>query len=133
MRGCIGRFTSTDPLGEVVAAMAMEAAFGDPRFPVLTRTEYPSVDLEISVLGPMKKINSISEIKKESRHGIYLKKGYRSGTLLPQVARRGAGVSNSSWVTAPATRQVSAGTDGRTGILRSLFYEAYVFGEERKP
>ena len=86
LRGCIGRFTSSDPLCKVVAAMALEAAFGDPRFPALTSAEYPLIHLEISVLGPMKKVNDISEIK-IGKHGIYLKKGFRSGTLLPQVAQ----------------------------------------------
>ncbi|MCI0522677.1 MAG: AmmeMemoRadiSam system protein B, partial [Bacteroidales bacterium] len=55
LRGCIGRFTSPDPLYEVVAQMAVEAAFTDPRFPALTAGEYPDIHLEISVLGPMKK------------------------------------------------------------------------------
>jgi AMMECR1 domain-containing protein len=37
------------------------------------------------VLGPMKKINDINEIVL-GRHGIYIKKDFRSGTMLPQVA-----------------------------------------------
>ena len=132
LRGCIGRFTSTDPLWEVVAAMATEAAFGDPRFPVLTRTEYPSVDLEISVLGPMKKINSISEIK-IGRHGIYLKKGYRSGTLLPQVASE-RGWSVEQFLGYCARDKAGIGWDGWKDRDTEIFvYEAYVFGEERKP
>lgn len=132
LRGCIGRFTSTDPLWEVVAAMATEAAFGDPRFPVLTQNEYPSVDLEISVLGPMKKINSISEIE-IGRHGIYLKKGYRSGTLLPQVASE-RGWSVEQFLGYCARDKAGIGWDGWKDRDTEIFvYEAYVFGEERKP
>lgn len=112
--------------------MATEAAFGDPRFPVLTRTEYPSVDLEISVLGPMKKINSISEIK-TGRHGIYLKKGYRSGTLLPQVASE-RGWSVEQFLGYCARDKAGIGWDGWKDRDTEIFvYEAYVFGEERKP
>ncbi|TNF42400.1 MAG: AmmeMemoRadiSam system protein A, partial [Bacteroidetes bacterium] len=123
---------SSDPLWEVVAAMATEAAFGDPRFPVLTRTEYPSVELEISVLGPMKKINSISEIK-IGRHGIYLKKGYRSGTLLPQVASE-RGWSVEQFLGYCARDKAGIGWDGWKDRDTEIFvYEAYVFGEERKP
>jgi len=85
LRGCIGRFVSTDPLYDVVRASALSSAFEDPRFPALTKSEYDKVDIEITVLGPMKKISSISEIKL-GRHGIYIKKDFRSGTMLPQVA-----------------------------------------------
>jgi AmmeMemoRadiSam system protein B/AmmeMemoRadiSam system protein A len=85
LRGCIGRFVSTDPLYDVVRVSALSSAFEDPRFPALTRSEYDKVDVEITVLGPMKKINNISEIKL-GKHGIYIKKDFRSGTMLPQVA-----------------------------------------------
>ncbi len=33
LRGCIGRFISSDPLYEVVKASALSSAFEDPRFP----------------------------------------------------------------------------------------------------
>jgi AmmeMemoRadiSam system protein A len=84
LRGCIGRFVSTEPLYEVVRASALSSAFEDHRFPALTKDEYNKVDMEITVLGPMKKINNISEIKL-GKHGIYIKKDFRAGTMLPQV------------------------------------------------
>ncbi len=85
LRGCIGRFISSDPLYEVVNASAVSSAFEDPRFTPLTAQEYEKVDIEITVLGPMKKIKSINEIIL-GKHGIYIKKDFRSGTMLPQVA-----------------------------------------------
>lgn len=85
LRGCIGRFVSSDPLYEVVKASAISSAFEDPRFAPLTIQEYDKVDFEITVLGPMKKIKSIDEIVL-GKHGIYIKKDFRSGTMLPQVA-----------------------------------------------
>jgi len=85
LRGCIGRFISSDPLYEVVKASALSSAFEDPRFPPLTKNEFEKTDIEITVLGPLKKINSISEIIL-GKHGIYIKKEFRSGTMLPQVA-----------------------------------------------
>lgn len=131
LRGCIGRFTSPDPLWEVVAAMATEAAFGDPRFPALTKAEYPSVDVEISVLGPMKKVSSISEIK-IGRHGIYLKKGYRTGTLLPQVASE-RGWTVEQFLGYCARDKAGIGWDGWKDSQTEIFvYEAYVFGEQEK-
>ncbi|MCU0459242.1 MAG: AmmeMemoRadiSam system protein B [Bacteroidales bacterium] len=132
LRGCIGRFTSTDPLLEVVAAMATEAAFGDPRFPPLAKAEFPSVHVEISVLGPMKKINSINEIM-VGRHGIYLKNGYRSGTLLPQVAAE-RGWSVEQFLGYCARDKAGIGWDGWKERDTEIFvYEAYVFGEDQKP
>jgi hypothetical protein len=85
LRGCIGRFISSEPLFEVVRASALSSAFEDYRFNPLTKAEYEKVDVEITVLGPMKKINNINEIIL-GKHGIYIKKDFRSGTMLPQVA-----------------------------------------------
>ena len=85
LRGCIGRFLSSDPLYEVVKESALSSAFEDTRFLPLTKEEYDKTDMEITILGPMKKINNINEIIL-GKHGIYIKKDFRSGTMLPQVA-----------------------------------------------
>ncbi len=85
LRGCIGRFVSSDPLYEAILESSRSSAFEDPRFFPLTKEEFENADLEITVLGPLKKINSINEIVL-GKHGIYIKKGSRSGTMLPQVA-----------------------------------------------
>ncbi len=85
LRGCIGRFVSSDPLYEAVRASAISSAFEDPRFSHLTKDEFDKVKMEITVLGPLKKINNINEIKL-GKHGIYIKKDFKSGTMLPQVA-----------------------------------------------
>jgi hypothetical protein len=85
LRGCIGRFTSSDPLYNVVHESALSSAFDDPRFTPLTKQEYINTDIEITVLGPLKKIENINEIVL-GKHGIYIKKGNNSGTMLPQVA-----------------------------------------------
>ena len=85
LRGCIGHFGEDTPLHEIVAEMARAAAFEDPRFQPLRREELDEVDIEISVLTPMRRIQSLDEFELH-RHGIYIRKGYRSGTFLPQVA-----------------------------------------------
>ena len=85
LRGCIGRFTSSASLQATIREMAQSAAFSDPRFPSLTRKEAPGVEIEVSVLSPLKKISSIDEFKL-GRDGIYMIKGGRHGTFLPQVA-----------------------------------------------
>ncbi len=85
LRGCIGRFTSDDTLSETIREMAQSAAFHDPRFPSLSRNEAHQIDIEVSVLSPLKKIDSIDEFKL-GRDGIYIIKGRHHGTFLPQVA-----------------------------------------------
>lgn len=85
LRGCIGHFGEDTPLHKLVAEMARAAAFEDPRFQPLRREELDDVDIEISVLTPMRRIQSLDEFELH-RHGIYIRKGFRSGTFLPQVA-----------------------------------------------
>ena len=85
LRGCIGHFGEDVPLHEIVAEMARAAAFEDPRFIPVTKDELDDIDIEISVLTPMRRIQSLDEFQLH-RHGIYIRKGYRSGTFLPQVA-----------------------------------------------
>ena len=126
LRGCIGRFTSPDPLYRVVESMAREAAFGDPRFPELTAKEYPEIKLEISVLGPMKKVNDVSEII-IGKHGIYIKKGMMSGTLLPQVASE-RGWSVTEFLGYCSRDKAGIGWDGWKNA-EIFIYEALVFSE----
>ncbi len=85
LRGCIGRFMADEPLYKVVQEMAVAAAVQDPRFTPVKPVEMDKVDIEISVLTPLKKIKDIHEIKL-GRDGIYMVKNGRSGTFLPQVA-----------------------------------------------
>ncbi len=85
LRGCIGQFEPNQPLYKVVTEMAISAGRFDNRFNPVNADELKDIDLEISVLTPRKKINSIDEIK-IGRDGIYIIHGNKSGTYLPQVA-----------------------------------------------
>jgi AmmeMemoRadiSam system protein B/AmmeMemoRadiSam system protein A len=87
LRGCIGRFDSDLPLYEVVQKMAIAAATRDMRFPGVEQEELDDIELEISVLTPMQKVESIDEITL-GEDGVYIKKGNSSGTFLPQVAEK---------------------------------------------
>ena len=86
LRGCIGRFTSPSSLHSTIREMARSAAFEDPRFPALSKKEATEIEIEVSVLSPLKRIQSIDEFKL-GRDGIYMRKGYNHGTFLPQVAK----------------------------------------------
>ena len=85
LRGCIGQIVPRMPLAEAVAAMAQEAAFRDPRFTPVRANELDDLKIEISVLTPLKKINSADEIE-VGKHGIMIVRNGSAGLLLPQVA-----------------------------------------------
>jgi len=85
LRGCIGRFEPNQPLYEVIVDMAISAALHDTRFNRVTPEELSDITIEISVLTPRKKINSIEEVV-VGRDGIYVQKGSKNGTYLPHVA-----------------------------------------------
>ncbi|HDQ45614.1 MAG TPA: AmmeMemoRadiSam system protein B [bacterium] len=87
LRGCIGHFGSDYPLHRIVARMAVAAATQDYRFagnPV-TPEEMKKIEIKISVLSELKKIDSVDEIE-IGKHGIWVKQDGRSGTYLPEVA-----------------------------------------------
>jgi len=85
LRGCIGYIEGQGPLHKTIEKMAEAAAFKDPRFTPVKEKELPELEIEISVLTPLKKITDVNEIQ-VGKHGIIIKKGMWSGLLLPQIA-----------------------------------------------
>lgn len=85
LRGCIGLIEGVKPLYLTVIEMAQAAAFNDPRFLPLSRSEEDEIEIEISVMTPPREIKSINEIE-VGKHGLIIRQGYNSGLLLPQVA-----------------------------------------------
>lgn len=85
LRGCIGYLEAVKPLLQTVREMAAAAAFQDPRFRPLQAEELADLEIEISVLSPMRLIKSTDEIE-VGKHGLYIVRGSNRGLLLPQVA-----------------------------------------------
>ena len=85
LRGCIGTFVADEPLWQVVREMARSAAMSDPRFVPVSERELPETDIEISVLSPLRKTDNPLSLEL-GVHGIYIRRGFQSGTFLPQVA-----------------------------------------------
>ena len=129
LRGCIGRFEATGPLFELVRQMAIAASTQDSRFLPVTEDEIDELEIEISVLTPLRRINSIDEFEL-GKHGIYMKKGYSSGTFLPQVAIE-TGWTTEEFLGHCARDKARIGWDGWKDA-ELYVYEAYVFGEEEK-
>lgn len=90
LRGCIGSLNATRSLAEDVRHNAQAAAFGDPRFPPLTRNELDGLQVEVSVLSapePMRvasEADAIAQLR-PGLDGVVLQLGPRRATFLPQV------------------------------------------------
>jgi AmmeMemoRadiSam system protein A len=87
LRGCIGHFVADRPLVNMVLEMAKASATGDPRFldNPITPDELLNLDIEISVLSPLKKTSNPLSLRL-GIDGIYIRKGQLAGCFLPQVA-----------------------------------------------
>lgn len=90
LRGCIGSLVATQPLVIDVAENAFSAAFRDPRFAKLTKTEFENIAISISVLTPPTPLEFTSEqdLLNKIRPGIdglVLSDGSYRGTFLPAV------------------------------------------------
>ncbi len=129
LRGCIGHITATSPLVETVKEMALASAFEDPRFPPLEPEELPSIRIEISVLSPFRRIEDVGEIE-VGTHGILIRRGGRSGLLLPQVATE-QGWDRDTFL-AHTCRKAGLPEDAwRSPEARIEVFSALVFGETR--
>lgn len=127
LRGCIGRFTADVPLYEIIQELAISSSTEDTRFMPVTPAEVPKLEIEISVLSPMKRIHSADEIEL-GRHGIYIKKGWSSGTFLPQVATE-TGWTKEEFLGHCSRDKAGIGWDGwKSAELYT--YEALVFSEK---
>lgn len=129
LRGCIGNMTGKGPLYKTIADMAIEAATGDPRFPRLSPGEIDKIDIEVSVLTPLKKVSGPDEIKIPG-HGVIVRRGFASGVYLPQVAIE-TGWTKEEFLTSLCGQKAGmdpyAWKDPATEIYT---FEAEVFGEK---
>lgn len=84
LRGCIGYVEAVKPLYQAVSDMAVAASTEDPRFPPVRVEELDSIEIEITVLSPLRPLPSPDSVV-VGKHGLVIRKGFRSGLLLPQV------------------------------------------------
>lgn len=126
LRGCLGQFESKLPLNDLIGDLAISASKNDSRFSPLVNEELDLLRIEISVLTPPQKVNSIQEVEL-GKHGIIVRKGNRSGTFLPQVARN-TGWNLEEFIGHCSRDKAGLGWDGwKTADL--FVYEAIVFSD----
>lgn len=90
LRGCMGALEAYQPLVEDVREHAIAAAFEDPRFRPVEKSELNRIRIEVSRLGAPQALSYDSGedlIKKINPHidGVIVKYGERKATFLPQV------------------------------------------------
>ncbi len=85
LRGCIGNLVGNQPLYLTIRDMAIEAATGDPRFLAVGLDELKDIEIEISALSVMQRIDDPAKIQL-GLHGVLVRRGFSSGVFLPQVA-----------------------------------------------
>lgn len=126
LRGCIGTFSADRPLHSVVREMAVSAATRDPRFYPVNADEIEDIRLEISVLSPLRKIDSIEEIQ-VGVHGLYIEKNLFHGVLLPQVATE-QGWDRTTFLSQTCLK-AGLDKDGWQSEADIYVFSAQVFGE----
>lgn len=90
LRGCVGNLIAKKPLYQDIINNTLMSAFGDNRFPQLTKNESKNIKIEISILSdpspyPHKNAASLLEKIKPNTHGIIIQNGFNQATYLPQV------------------------------------------------
>lgn len=132
LRGCCGSLEARLPLAEDTWRNARASAFGDPRFPALTRAEWPDIELHISVLSPPEPFEVASEAEllatlRPCIDGLVLEFGAHRATFLPSV-----------WEQLPAPNEFLKHLRLKAGLSPNFFspqiqwsrYVVQEFGEE---
>jgi uncharacterized protein (TIGR00296 family) len=104
--------------------MAVEAAVGDPRFPPVELSEVKDISIEISVLSPLERVDSAEKIQLGT-HGVLIRKGYRSGVYLPQVATE-TGWSKEEFLSSLCAHKAGLAADA----WKDPATEVYIFSAE---
>lgn len=90
LRGCIGLPYPVMPLREGLVEAAISATFCDPRFPPVRDREFQELEIEVTILTPPVVLTCPPAERslhvEVGRHGLIVRRGQRSGLLLPQVA-----------------------------------------------
>lgn len=123
----MGRVEPDVPLSELLPAIAVLSATGDPRFRPVSADELSGLHIEISLLSVPVLITGPAEIE-IGRHGLMVAGEGRRGLLLPQVA------TEYGWTAPEFLSQTCAKASlrpdaWRTGGMQIHTFETEIFGE----
>ena len=118
LRGCIGTYLPTrDSLVEEIIHNAVSAAFQDPRFNPLHKSEFAELDISVDILSTP--VKAKKEELNPKIYGVIVSSGYKRGLLLPDLE----GVNT-------ASEQLRIACE-KAGIPPNSNYEIYKFTVER--
>lgn len=128
LRGCIGSLVGTTALYKEVSDNAVNSAVNDPRFPAVKSDELKKIDLEISVMTPLQKIDDYKKIRL-GIDGVIIKMKSSQAVFLPQVATETgwnldeflSHLCQKAWLPADAYKSPA---------MEFFIFQAQVFGEE---
>jgi len=126
LRGCIGYVQAIFPVYRTVYETARAAAFHDPRFLPVSRDELSRIQIEISVMSPLRPI-APQEVE-VGVHGLVVSRGGYCGLLLPQVATE-CGWDRERFM-AETCRKAGLPSDALSRGARLEAFTAEVFGED---
>lgn len=133
LRGCIGYLYSVMAVRRSITEAALEAAFGDPRFPPLSKSEMDEVTVVVSILS---KHGPLGESWKErmsnlvlGRHGLIISHAGATGLLLPDVAIK-ENFSKLEFLEAVCTKAGLPGDSWKKRAVLLQCFETQIFREE---
>jgi AmmeMemoRadiSam system protein A len=130
LRGCIGYVAALMPLYRAVIENTVHAARSDPRFPPVSREETAEITIEISVMSPPRKVESVEEIE-VGLHGLVVSRGTARGLLLPQVATE-CGWDRETFLSQTCWKAGLPREAWRKGGVAIEVFTAQVFSEREK-
>ena len=85
LRGCIGTIlpTQANAAGEIIRN-AVSAATEDPRFTRVSSAEINDLEISVDLLGAPERVFTLEELDPK-RYGVIVRRGGRSGLLLPDL------------------------------------------------
>ena len=126
--GCVGNCAGQKPIREEIGELTLAAALDDPRFRPAAG-EQGSIDIELSILTPFRRIRDTAEFQ-VGRYGAMLRHGSRAGLLLPQVATERGWTAEDFW-RALARKSSLFSRAWCDPEARIEVFEAQVFGRRR--
>jgi uncharacterized protein len=130
LRGCIGYIEGVAPLYDTIVQMAEAAAFRDHRFPPVSQADMETIDIEISVLTPLKTISDPKTVE-VGKHGLHITRGHYHGVLLPQVATE-QGWDRQTFLEHTCLKAGLPRTAYQEADVTLSVFSAIVFGEKNK-
>lgn len=85
LRGCIGTILPTqENAAQEIIRNAVSAATEDPRFSRVSFSELGEIEISVDILGTPERVDSMEKLDPK-RYGVIVRRGNRSGVLLPDL------------------------------------------------